>query len=241
MRIMPRHRASLVWPCVFTCAAAAILVSLGVWQLHRLAWKEGLIPEIETRANGAPQPFPPVAEWPKLRPEDCEYRHVAAEGTFENGKEALVFRASGGAAGKQPGYLVLTPLRLTSGGYVIVNRGFVPFDRKEQSTRLAGLIQGETKITGLMRQPEARNFFTPADDLAAGTYFTREPDLIAKHFGLAPAAPFGIDADDTPVSGGRRDRAQSSKQSFLLRLDLVRPRPGTCWRICGLCLAKGLD
>jgi surfeit locus 1 family protein len=90
-----------------------------------------LIPEIETRANGAPQPLPPVAEWPKLRPEDCEYRHVAAEGTFENGKEALVFRASGGAAGKQPGYLVLTPLRLTSGGYVIVNRGFVPFDRKD--------------------------------------------------------------------------------------------------------------
>lgn len=132
-----RHRASLVWPCVFTCAAAAVLVSLGVWQLHRLAWKEGLIPEIETRANGAPQPLPPVAEWPKLRPEDCEYRHVAAEGTFENGKEALVFRASGGAAGKQPGYLVLTPLRLTSGGYVIVNRGFVPFD--------------------LMRQPEVTN------------------------------------------------------------------------------------
>lgn len=153
-----------------------------------------------------------------------------------------MFRASGGAASKQPGYLVLTPLRLTSGAYVIVNRGFVPFDRKEQSTRLAGLIQGETKITGLMRQPEARNFFTPADDLAAGTYFTRDPDLIAKHFGLAPAAPFGIDADDTRfwrLAERRRDRAQSFKQSFLLCLDLVRPRPGTCWRICGLCLAKG--
>jgi surfeit locus 1 family protein len=191
-----------VWPAVFTCVAAAILVSLGVWQLHRLAWKEGLIAEIETRANAAPQPLPPVAEWPKLRPQEYEYRHIAADGTFENGKEALVFRASGGAAGKEPGYFVLTPLRLASGGTVIVNRGFVPMDRKEQGSRLAGLIQGETKITGLMRQPEARNFFTPADDPAAGNYFTRDPDLIAKHFGLAPAAPFTIDADNIPVPGG---------------------------------------
>jgi len=198
---MPRSRGSLVWPAAFTCLAAVILVSLGVWQLHRLALKEGLIAEIEARANAAPQPLPPVAEWPKLPPEDYEYRHAAVIGTFEHGEEALVFRPSGGLAGKQPGYHVLTPLRLKSGGIVIVNRGFVPLDRKEQSSRLAGLIQGETTVTGLMRQPETRNFFTPADDPAAGTYFTRDPGLIAKHFGLADAAPFSIDADATQGPG----------------------------------------
>jgi surfeit locus 1 family protein len=198
---MPRPRGSLVWPAAFTCVAAAILVSLGIWQLQRLAWKEGLIAEIEARANAAPQPLPPIAEWPKLRPEDYEYRHVAVNGTFEHGEEALVFRPSGGSAGKQAGYHVLTPLRLKLGGTVIVNRGFVPLDRKEQSARLAGLIQGETTVTGLMRQPEGRNFFTPADDPAAGTYFTRDPGLIAKHFGLANAAPFSIDADATQIPG----------------------------------------
>ncbi|HZM07825.1 MAG TPA: SURF1 family protein [Methylocella sp.] len=198
---MPRSRGSLVWPAAFTCLAAVILVSLGVWQLHRLALKEGLIAEIEARANAAPQPLPPVAEWPKLPPEDYEYRHAAVIGTFEHGEEALMFRPSGGLAGKQPGYHVLTPLRLKSGGIVIVNRGFVPLDRKEQSSRLAGLIQGETTVTGLMRQPETRNFFTPADDPAAGTYFTRDPGLIAKHFGLADAAPFSIDADATQGPG----------------------------------------
>ena len=186
-----------MWPAAVTCVATAILVLLGVWQLHRLVWKEGLIAAIETRANAAPQPLPPIAEWPKLRPEDYEYRHVSATGTFENDKEALVFRPSGGRAGKEPGYHVLTPLRLKSGGYVIVNRGFVPLARKDQSSRLAGLTQGETEVTGLMRQPEARNFFTPADDPASGHYFTRDPILIAKHFGLAPAAPFTIDADAT--------------------------------------------
>jgi surfeit locus 1 family protein len=199
---MPRPRGGLAWPAAFTCAAAAILVSLGVWQLHRLAWKEGLIADIEVRANAAPQPLPPITDWPKLRPEDYEYRHVAVTGTFENSEEALVFRPSGGLASKQPGYQVLTPLRLKTGGIVIVNRGFVPLDRKEQSSRLAGLIEGETTVTGLMRQPEARNFFTPADDPAAGLYFSRDPGLIARHFGLANAAPFSIDADATPVPGG---------------------------------------
>lgn len=199
---MVPHRASLFWPAVFTCLAAAILVSLGVWQLQRLAWKKNLIAAIEARANAAPQPLPAIADWPNLRPGDYEYRHVTATGTFEHDKESLVFRASGGTAGKEPGYHVLTPLRLTSGGYVIVNRGFVPVDRKEQSSRPPGLIQGEIEVTGLMRQPEARNLFTPADDPAAGQYFTRDPGLIARHFNLAPAAPFSIDAGDTKLPGG---------------------------------------
>ena len=37
---------------------------------------------------------------------------------------------------------------------------------------------------------------------ATGHYFTRDPALIAAHFGLADAAPFSIDADATPVPGG---------------------------------------
>src|SRR5438094_4723453 len=111
--------------------------------------------------------LPAVMRWPTLRSEDYEYRHVMAEGVFENGKEVLLFRPS-----SHLGYHVLTPLRLKSGGYVIVNRGFVPIDYKEQSKRLGGQIEGETRVTGLMRPPEPRNFFTPPDDPAAGQYFT---------------------------------------------------------------------
>lgn len=194
---MLRIKARLIWPAIFTLVGCAILISLGVWQLRRLAWKENLIAEIEARANVASQPVPGAGEWQKLRPEDYEYRHVLAHGTFENDKEALLFHS-----GKEPGFHVLTPLRLRSGGYIIVNRGFVPVDRKEQSSRRAGLIRGETVVTGLMRQPEARNLFTPPDNPAAGEYFTSDPVAIAKHFGLTSAAPFTIDADAAPISGG---------------------------------------
>jgi surfeit locus 1 family protein len=85
---------------------------------------------------------------------------------------------------------------------VIVNRGYVPQERKEPSEGSAGQIGGEVHITGLMRPPEPRNFFTPADAPDKGEYFTRDPGLIAGHFGLSPAAPFSIDADDLHVPGG---------------------------------------
>ncbi|WOJ88229.1 SURF1 family protein [Methylocapsa polymorpha] len=198
---MRSRLARLFWPFVFACAVGAVLAGLGVWQMQRLAWKAGLIAQIEARAKAPPEPLPAMAEWPKLRPEAYEYRHVEFDGRFENDKEALIFRASGGGR-REPGYLVLTPLRLSSGGYVIVNRGYAPADRKEPGARMAGEIEGETHVSGLMRQPEPRNSFTPADDPAAGLYFTRDPALIAAHFGLAEAAPFSVDADDAPVPGG---------------------------------------
>lgn len=198
---MRRRLAALVWPFIFTCFASAVLLSLGVWQLHRLAWKNGLIAQIEARAKAPPSPLPSMAEWPNLSPEDYEYRHVAFDGRFENDKEALVFHPSGGPK-REPGYLVLTPLRLPGGGYVIVDRGFVPDDRKDRSARAEGEIEGDVHVSGLMRQPEARNLFTPTDEPDLGRFFTRDPAKIAAHFGLRQAAPFSVDADDEPVPGG---------------------------------------
>ena len=193
-----RPLRGLFWPAVATLIGCVFLISLGIWQLQRLAWKEGLIAEIAARAKALSQPLPPQDQWAQLRPDDYEYRHVELDGVFENNMEALVFRPAGGPA-RGPGYLVLTPLRLDSGAFVIVNRGFVPPDRKDPAAR--GEIEGRTHVTGLMRQPESRNFFTPADDPETGQYFTRDPALIAGHFGLAPAAPFSVDADENPKSG----------------------------------------
>ncbi|MGP0057932.1 MAG: SURF1 family protein [Beijerinckiaceae bacterium] len=200
MQVKPTGRG-LLWPAVFTLVVGAMLVSLGVWQLHRLAWKEALIAEIAARADAAPVPLPPEALWPLLEPENYGYRHVEVTGYYEHDKEALVFRA-GGPNGMGPGYLVLTPLRLDTGAHVIVNRGFVAQDRKDPAQRAAGQIEGEIHVRGLMRPPEPRDFFTPADSPEKGTYFTRDPALIAAHFGLVRPAPFSLDADDLAVPGG---------------------------------------
>ena len=48
-------RARLVFALVVGLGGVAILCALGTWQLQRLAWKEGLIAELEARlaAGGA--------------------------------------------------------------------------------------------------------------------------------------------------------------------------------------------
>ncbi len=194
---MHRSCPRLIWPAAFTLFAGAVLISLGVWQLHRREWKERLIAEFETRVNMPPQPLVRAEEWPRLRLEDYAYRHATAEGTFEHDKEVLVLHA-----GHPSGFHVITPLRLDSGGYVLVDRGFVPFERKDKASRLAGQITGPTAVTGTIRAGDARNLFTPDDNPALGLYYTRAPDVIAKQLGLAPAAPFILEADASPVPGG---------------------------------------
>lgn len=194
-------RKGLLWPALFTLCTAALLVSLGIWQLQRLAWKEGLIAQIAARADAAPVPAPPESQWPALRPDDYDYRHVKLHGHFDYDKEALVFRPSG-PDGLGPGYLVLTPLRLDDGAHVIVNRGYVPQELKDPTKRSGSRAAGEVEVTGLMRPPEPRNLFTPVDEPGKDIYFTRDPAELAAHFGLARTAPFSIDADAVAVPGG---------------------------------------
>jgi surfeit locus 1 family protein len=85
---------------------------------------------------------------------------------------------------------------------VLVNRGFVPLDRADPATGREGNPEGEVEVTGLLREPEPRNAFTPADDAAKRLFFVRDPGPIAEALGVAPAAPFTIDADAGPNPGG---------------------------------------
>ncbi len=188
---------------VLALAAFALLVSLGTWQMRRLAWKEDLIAKIEARVHAAPQALPSEGEWPSLKPDDYEYRHVSVTGVFEHDKEALIFRASGPNEGlSQPGYVVMTPLRLPTGAHILIARGFVPEAFKDPQSRPQGQIQGVVTLSGLMRAPEARNGFTPADTPEKGLWYTRDPAAMATFLNLPRIAPFSLDADATPVPGG---------------------------------------
>jgi surfeit locus 1 family protein len=185
---------SLAAPAAATLIGLAVLVGLGVWQLKRLAWKEALIAAVEARALAPPVEIPSTGEWAKLNPRDYEYRHVRVSGVYDYARQAMVFRALADPRGRYggPGYLVMTPLELAGGDSVLVNRGFVPEERKAEAS--AGKA-GPVEVTGLMRSSEDRSWFTPADDPAHGQWFTRDVEQIAKALKLGPHAPFSIDAD----------------------------------------------
>jgi surfeit locus 1 family protein len=185
--------------------AFAILIGLGVWQIERKAWKEGLIAALTERLAIPPQALPPARDWPGLEQASDEYRRVTFTAQFANDKEALVFASASAfrpdVSDAGPGYWVFTPARLADGSTVIVNRGFVPDARKDPKSRPEGDVSGPVALTGVMRWPDGRHWFTPADDAAHNLWFARDPAAIAAAKALGSVAPFYIE-QETPVPPG---------------------------------------
>ncbi|HVZ54681.1 MAG TPA: SURF1 family protein [Pseudolabrys sp.] len=197
-------RGGVVAATVSALLVLAILIGLGVWQLERKVWKENLIATMTARLDGAPRPLPPRADWPGLNPDRDEYTRVHFAAEFIDGQEALVYAAGSGVRPdiKGPGYFVFAPARLADGSVVVVDRGFVPPDRKDIATRTQGTPHGSIDIVGVMRWPESRGAFTPPDDLKTNVWYLRDPAAMAqaKHWGAI--APFYIDQEAPVPPGG---------------------------------------
>ena len=156
-------------------------VALGVWQVERRAWKLRLIAAVDARAHAAPVTAPASAD------ADDAYRRVRVTGRFV-GRDTFVQAVTT----RGPGFWVLTPLTTPQGWSVLVNRGFVPDERR--TARPAD----EASVTGLLRLTEPGGGFLRANDPAAGRWYSRDVAAIARARGLAEVAPYFIDADAGP-------------------------------------------
>ena len=194
------RRAGLLWPSLATLVALAILIGLGTWQLQRKAWKEALIAQVDARAHGVPQPLPPEARWPDWKPQDEEFRRVTAQGRLDPDRTVLVHGILPGATRGMPvqGYYVFAPLSLNEGGTVMVNRGFIPSELKDQPRAPWRGTAGPATVTGLMRAPERRTLFVPENDPARETWFVRDVAQMAGARGLSRVAPFYVEAEASP-------------------------------------------
>jgi surfeit locus 1 family protein len=194
------RRPSIIAPFLFALPVFALLVGLGVWQLERLEWKNRLVARIDARIHAPPVPLPPASEWPALAASDYEYTHVAVTGYYDVSTSTAIYRGSGhvGDGPAQPGYWVMETFRVTGGGTLFVNRGFVPLEFRDDPRRIRRLNTGEITITGLLRGPETRNLFTPPDNPDKGEWYTRDPFALAKAMNIADAAPFSLDEDPHP-------------------------------------------
>lgn len=169
----------------------ATLVSLGVWQLHRLAWKRDLIERVEQRVHAPPVPAPGRARWPSIDAANSEYLHVHVQGRYRHDGEVLVqaVTARGG------GFWVLTPFETVDGEVVLVNRGFVSPNQCDPATRSQGQIEALTTVTGLVRMTEPGGAYLRANEPAADRWYSRDVAAIAAARGLTDVAPYFIDAD----------------------------------------------
>ncbi len=197
------RRKGLSGPAAAAFAAFAVLIGLGVWQLDRKVWKENLIDAIGRQLAAAPVDLPPAAEWPRLDRAEWEFRPVRFAGEFRNDREALVY-TSGSTLRPDtsgPGYWVFTPAE-TRDGLVPVDRGFVPLDRKDVSSRGAGQLSGIFDIVGVLRWPDARSWYTPNDDPAKNIWFVRDPLAIAAEKGWGPVPQFYVEQEAPLPPGG---------------------------------------
>lgn len=184
---------SLLW-----LAAVVLFVGLGVWQVERRTWKLDLIARVDARLHAAPVAAPGPDAWPRINAKHNEYERVVAQGHFLHDKETPVLAVT--ALGR--GYWIMTPLITERGFTVLVNRGFVPSNRKDPATRTAGEVSGTVTVRGLVRMSEPHGAFLHKNIPQVGRWYSRDVAAIAQVQGLDEVAPYFIDADGTPNPGG---------------------------------------
>lgn len=193
-----RSRAARIVLLTLSALCFAILVSLGIWQIERREWKLALIDRVEQRIHAPAVPPPAPAEWAGITAQTHEYLRVRLTGRYLTDSEALVqaVTALGG------GYWVVTPFRTDDGFTVLVNRGFVPPERKAAADRPDGVADGATAVTGLLRLSEPDGGFLRRNDVANDRWYSRDVAAIAATRGLTEVAPYFVDADQGANAGG---------------------------------------
>ena len=101
-----------------------VLVSLGVWQVQRLAWKQGVLAEIRAEITAAPVPLPE-----DVQPQAHKYLPVTVKGTYKGPPlRVLVSQRLYGA-----GYRLVSAFETIDGRVIMVDRGFVSIQSPQSS------------------------------------------------------------------------------------------------------------
>jgi surfeit locus 1 family protein len=120
---------------LLTLALLVMLVSLGRWQLHQAAKKRVLY---DSFAAGSGDARRIDAQTPPLE----RYQHVEAKGHYDPSRQVLIDNMFDG---EKVGYYVITPFGLDGGGWVLVNRGFVPMG-KSRADHPAIPVPGDSRV-----------------------------------------------------------------------------------------------
>ncbi|KAJ56013.1 hypothetical protein ACMU_09630 [Actibacterium mucosum KCTC 23349] len=159
-----------ILPLIFGLAGAAALISLGLWQMQRLEWKEGVLAEIEAKISADPVP---LGDAPN------KYQPVRLQGDLAASElHVLVSRKLVGA-----GYRVIVAMDDSlSGQRVLLDRGFVALDARDDSRP----AQTGLTVTGNVHIPDERSNATPDNDPAQNIWFARDIDQMAAALNTAP-------------------------------------------------------
>jgi len=178
---------SRLWPTLITAALLSVLVGLGTWQVRRLEWKRELIATMDQRMREAPVDAASIADG-----QDAAYRSAVAAGQFLLERTFPLFAVSPAGEG---GYRVLTPLRLTDGRFLLVDRGWVPYAGEYFRP------SGPVTVAGVLRPPE-HHWSQPANDPARNEWYGIDLAAMAKAAGIPGFLPYVLEAGTAANPGG---------------------------------------
>jgi surfeit locus 1 family protein len=206
----------LLWPALAMLIALGILLALGTWQMQRLYEKEALIARLNAVLTSTPTALNPISlpaitvasstgtgtgTGSKTTTPDTvqEFLRVSITGTYIQSRSVPVratFPAPKNAKSLGGlGFFWMTPLQIDGGPVVFINRGFVPAGADTKAPPIL-TPEGTQTIVGLVRSPETRQTFTPADQPQRGEYFIRDPKVLSEAVAIKQAAlGFFVDAE----------------------------------------------
>ncbi len=154
---------------LFTAPALALLIALGVWQVQRLGWKEGLITAAEDAATRPPAPLTEVLAAP-----DPEFRRalVVCPG-LTTAPYVELQSIQDGVGGSR----LISICRAPDEGQVfLIDRGFVP-DTVSARPRVTTSTLPLSLLVELRRTPAPGWMSPPA---SRGRFYARESAAIAR-------------------------------------------------------------
>lgn len=187
---------------VVTAIGAAVLSSLGIWQLNRADQKRNLADAVE-RLMSAPAT---EIRGPLSREKIEQFRRVELNGHYVVEEEILIDNAT--MKGKA-GYFVMTPLRIDDGDFhVMINRGWIPLGKDRDQAPDTEAPKGLQKLKGRIDFFRSKPAFV-SDDLSpisqdGRVWFYLDPGLYVNNSGLT-IEPYQVLLD--PESDGGYERA----------------------------------
>ena len=161
--IRPHERPPRVWPVLLaTLVGFAILMTLGAWQVKRLAWKEALLAQLAANAAAPPVDLSTAYNMSRAG-SNVEFVRVKFTGTYKN--DAWMKMLSSYQGGQ--GWTIITPAS-GEGWAVIVDRGKLPGQRLEHFDQ----PQGSQDIEGVIRtHPYGQGIFDPVNDAKGNMWY----------------------------------------------------------------------
>ena len=137
-----------------------IFCALGTWQLYRLQWKLELISEITFGLDSRPIEYSNSIK--------KNYQRVSVIGKFNFDNQIYLYSLNDNG---KPGYDVVTPFRTNKNENVLINRGWIKKELKNNPI-INSNEQLEQKIVGLLRKIYKPNIFKPDNDLKNNIWFS---------------------------------------------------------------------